>query len=192
MKNRTQKRFRLEAVIHNLSQKSQVCAKRMSQSYHSHQIHTKMTKMMFVKKNKYQVRLFITYDHNFLHRSFKTSLRETRRTGFYTVRHQFQIKRVFINSLHPVTPEKLGTAEIMRLLSIPYKNRKLNRLVVDEVKFSSPSNHCVSWVSWYRHIVSPNGVTIFDPTIRSWATFVVNFLTCPSWRWQPLLLLCKL
>ena len=82
------KAFATRAVTHNLSQKSQVCAKRMSQSYHSRQIHTKMTKMMFVKKiNKYQVRLFIAYDHNFLHRSFKTSLQETRRTGFYTVRH---------------------------------------------------------------------------------------------------------
>ena len=57
------KAFSTRAVTHNLSQKSQVCAKRMSQSYHSRQIHTKMTKMMFVKKN--QVRLFITYDHNF-------------------------------------------------------------------------------------------------------------------------------
>ena len=190
MKNRTQKHFRLEQwfTIYHRSRKS---APKECRSRVTHVRFTQRWQRWCLLK-KYQVRLFITYDHNFLHRSFKISLRETRRTGFYTVRHQFQIKRVFINSLHLVTPEKLGTAEIMRLLSIPYKNRKLNRLVVDEVKFSRPSNHCVSWVSWYRHIVSPNGVTIFDPTIRSWATFDASFLTCPSWRWQPLLLICKL
>ena len=127
------------AVTYNLSQKSRVCVKRMLQSYHSRQKHTNMTGMMFVK-NPCKINRLITSDHNFSHRSLKTLLQDTHRTGFYTVNTSISSRDGhFIHSLHSATPEKLGTTEMMRLLSIPYKNRKLNRLVIDEVNLSSPS-----------------------------------------------------